>query len=78
MTNFQTEIFWKIEGGQAIDLNLVASSSGNYVGGYAIIVDLFAHTENGSLEKYIVCQLLFDIDLRMVVISIDIDCSLKI
>jgi len=78
LTNFQTEIFWKIEGGRVIDLDLVASSSGNYVGSYAIVVDLFAHTEDRSLEEYIIRQLLFDIDLRVVVISIDIDGSLKI
>ena len=78
MTNFQTEIFWKIEGGRVISLDLVASSSGNYVGSYTIVVDLFAHTEDRGLEEHIICQLLFDIDLRVVIISIDIDGSFKI
>ena len=78
MTNFQIEIFRKLEGGRVISLDLVASSSGNYIGGYTIIVDLFTHAENWSLEEYVVCQLLFDIDLRAVIIRIDIDSSLKI
>ena len=61
-----------------MSLNLVASSSGNYVGGYTIVIDLFAHTEDRGLKEYVVCQLLLDIDLRAVIIRIDINGSLKI